>query len=43
MNYYILKGDIANYHYQIFGLFTNQETLRESAETIISRDYVRAE
>lgn len=43
MTYYVLKGDIAEYDYQVFGVFNNLKQLKQAAEDIIAIDFATAE
>ena len=40
---YVLKGDIEEYDYQVFGVFDSKEKLLQAAGDVIARDFAIAE
>lgn len=40
---YVLKGDIQEYNYQVFGVYDSLAKLKQAAEDIIGRDFAVAE
>lgn len=40
---YVLKGDIQEYNYQVFGVYDSLPKLKQAAEDIIGRDFAVAE
>lgn len=40
---YILKGDIQEYNYQVFGVYDSLTKLKQAAEDIIGQDFAVAE
>ena len=40
---YVLKGDIEEYEYQVFGVFDSKEKLLQAASDVIASDFAIAE
>lgn len=40
---YVLKGDIQEYNYQVFGVYDSLTKLKQAAEDIIGQDFAVAE
>lgn len=40
---YVLKGDIQEYNYQVFGVYDSLAKLKQAAEEIIGQDFAVAE
>lgn len=41
--FYVLKGDIQEYNYQVFGVYDSLTKLKQAAEDIIGQDFAVAE